>query len=268
MINNMQPREVSFTKQVNTRDFYKGTSFRWCGDWEPGKLYSNDAYFIDYVAYDNSLWVCTKSHYASESAAPCEHSAHWQNAVAPGPEGKPGLSALHVGPNPPTYEEYGDNYTNMLWLDTSVVNSDQTMRVYSKNEVDSKFYTKEQSDIRFVSKDLLDDKNYATKKDLEKYGTKEYILGVMSGWVPEDGKDVPDFKDYYTKDDINNFFQPKGNYLTSIPQEFLTESEIESRDAVVSKAVEQVNARVNTIFKILAEAGYNVPGEEIDGSEW
>lgn len=120
----------------------------------------------------------------------------------------------------------------------------------------------------YVSRNELEARHFATKEDLNNYGTKEYILGVVSGWVPEDGKDVPDFKDYYTKDDINNFFQPKGNYLTSIPQEFLTESEIESRDAVISKAVEQVNARVNTIFKILAEAGYNVPGEEIDGSEW
>ena len=29
------------------------------------------------------------------------------------------ISNLHVGPEPPTYEEYGDNYLNMLWLDTT-----------------------------------------------------------------------------------------------------------------------------------------------------
>lgn len=263
----MQPREVNFTKQVNTRDFYKGTSFRWCGDWEPGKLYSNDAYFIDYVTYDNAIWVCIKSHYASESAAPCEHSAHWQNAVAPGPEGKPGRPAIHVGPNPPTYEEYGEDYTKVLWLDTDE-DASQLFSLYSKEETDQKFLSKSDAKNTYVSKKELATKQFATKEELNNYGTKEYILGIVSGQVPEDGKDVPDFKDYYTKDDINNFFQPKGNYLTSIPQEFLTESEIESRDAVISKAVEQVNARVNTIFKILAEAGYNVPGEEIDGSEW
>ena len=29
------------------------------------------------------------------------------------------ISNLHVGPEPPTYEEYGDNYLNMLWIDTT-----------------------------------------------------------------------------------------------------------------------------------------------------
>lgn len=127
MINKMQPKEVNFTKQVNTRDFYKGTSFRWCGEWEAGKLYSNDTYFIDYVVYDNALWVCTSSHYSSEDVAPCPHSPHWQNAVAPGPQGRPGTDgrhAIHVGPNPPTRQEYGDNYKNVLWLDTDEVPSD------------------------------------------------------------------------------------------------------------------------------------------------
>ena len=264
----MQPKEVNFTKQVNTRDFYKGTSFRWCGDWEPGKLYSNDAYFIDYVAYDNSLWVCTKSHYASESAAPCEHSAHWQNAVAPGPEGKAGASALHVGPNPPTYEQYGDNYKNMLWLDTSASASSDVISVYSKDEADRKFLSNSSAELKFVGKDELAAKRFATKDDLSNYGTKEYILGVVSGWVPEEDSNAPDFNNYYTKEDINNFFQRKGDYLTTIPEGYITENEIESRDAVLNKAIEQVNNRVNVLLKIMAEAGYNVPGDIIDGSEW
>lgn len=29
------------------------------------------------------------------------------------------VNNIHVGPNPPTYEEYGDNYLNMLWIDTT-----------------------------------------------------------------------------------------------------------------------------------------------------
>lgn len=29
------------------------------------------------------------------------------------------VNNIHVGPKPPTYEEYGDNYLNMLWIDTT-----------------------------------------------------------------------------------------------------------------------------------------------------
>ena len=29
------------------------------------------------------------------------------------------VNNIHVGPEPPTYEEYGDNYLNMLWIDTT-----------------------------------------------------------------------------------------------------------------------------------------------------
>lgn len=264
----MRPKEVNFTKQVNTRDFYKGTSFRWCGEWEPGKHYSNDTYFIDYVVYDNCLWVCINSHYSSADSAPCPHSAHWQEAVAPGPEGKAGAAALHVGPNPPTYEQYGDNYKNMLWLDTSAANSESVVPVYNKDEADRKFCSKQEAEVLYVSKDELAAKRFASKDDLNNYGTKEYILGVVSGWVPEGDENAPDFKNYYTKDDINNFFQPKGEYLTSIPEGYITENELESRDVILNRAIEQVNNRVNVLLKIMADAGYNVPGDIIDGSEW
>lgn len=50
-----KPKNVNFSSQANSRDFYKGTSFRWAGTWEPGKLYANDTYFIDVVSYNGSM---------------------------------------------------------------------------------------------------------------------------------------------------------------------------------------------------------------------
>lgn len=70
----IRPKNVNFSSQINSRDFYKGTSFRWAGEWEPGKLYSNDTYFVDFISYDGSMWVCIKSHYASENTIPSKTS--------------------------------------------------------------------------------------------------------------------------------------------------------------------------------------------------
>lgn len=165
--NNVIPEVVDFSTpgmRGRSRDFYKGTSFRWAGSWEPGKLYSNDTYFIDFVSYDGSMWVCIKSHYASESIVPSKTSEYWQSVVdnsdmkgpqgekgekgdkgekgetgsegksayevwkdfggegseedffnsLKGERGEQGFPGVHVGPEPPTEEEYGPDFQNIL----------------------------------------------------------------------------------------------------------------------------------------------------------
>lgn len=53
----------SFTKY--TRDFYKGKSFHFSGEWTPGIHYVNDEYDCDFVTYRNTLLVCNKTHLSS-----------------------------------------------------------------------------------------------------------------------------------------------------------------------------------------------------------
>lgn len=36
-------------KPAQSVNFYKGTSFRWCGSWIDGRSYTNDEFFIDVV---------------------------------------------------------------------------------------------------------------------------------------------------------------------------------------------------------------------------
>lgn len=76
----IKPKSVNFFSQINSRDYYKGTSFRWAGEWEPGKLYSNDTFFVDFVSYYGKVYVCVKSHYASNTVAP-GNSEYWNLAV-------------------------------------------------------------------------------------------------------------------------------------------------------------------------------------------
>lgn len=155
----IKPKSVNFSSQINSRDYYKGTSFRYSGVWEAGKLYSNDTYFVDYVSYNGSLWVCLKSHYASN---PPQQNEYWQCVVEKGDAGYP---AIHVGPNPPTPEEYGPNYLNVLWIDSDEESS--SPKVYSANEIDeildamlkelhSKFVMKDVVDSMFVNGGNID----------------------------------------------------------------------------------------------------------------
>lgn len=53
-----------------SRDFYKGTSFKMKGDWDLGTHYFHDEYIIDYVSYNGALLVCTKSHLADNENKP------------------------------------------------------------------------------------------------------------------------------------------------------------------------------------------------------
>lgn len=53
-----------------SRDFYKGTSFKMKGIWDPGTHYFNDEYIIDYVAYEGALLACKRSHLAEHSNRP------------------------------------------------------------------------------------------------------------------------------------------------------------------------------------------------------
>lgn len=54
----------------NSRDFYRGTSFKMSGDWTPNTHYFNDEYIVDFVAWDGALLSCVRSHISSESNRP------------------------------------------------------------------------------------------------------------------------------------------------------------------------------------------------------
>lgn len=63
-----------------SRDYYKGTSFRWAGEWESGKLYSGDEYYVDFVSYEGALWVCVHTHFGT--TAPDKSPKHWEKALS------------------------------------------------------------------------------------------------------------------------------------------------------------------------------------------
>lgn len=113
-----------------TIHFYKGTSFRWVGDWMVGKTYTNDEFNIDVVYHKGTSWVCVMSHISNINTEPSEDSQYWNIHVY---QSGPGI---HVGETPPTEEKFGEEFSNMLWLDTSL--ESKTTSVYSKDQADEK----------------------------------------------------------------------------------------------------------------------------------
>ena len=82
----------------NSRDFYKGTSFKMSGEWKSGIHYFNDEYIIDFVAYEQTLWACQRSHISDLSNPPSKNSQFWTEVVT-GVEGKAYVPSLDENGN-------------------------------------------------------------------------------------------------------------------------------------------------------------------------
>lgn len=54
----------------NSRDFYKGTSFKMAGEWITNTHYFNDEYIVDFVSFEGALLSCTRSHTSSSLNMP------------------------------------------------------------------------------------------------------------------------------------------------------------------------------------------------------
>lgn len=54
----------------NSRQYYKGTSFKMSGEWKDETNYFNDEYIVDFVAYKGALLSCSKSHLSSATTEP------------------------------------------------------------------------------------------------------------------------------------------------------------------------------------------------------
>lgn len=82
----------------NSRDFYKGTSFKMSGEWKSGMHYFSDEYIIDFVAYEQTLWACQRSHISDLANPPSKNSKFWTEVVT-GVEGKAYVPSLDENGN-------------------------------------------------------------------------------------------------------------------------------------------------------------------------
>ena len=56
----------------HSRDYYRGASFHFSGNWMSGAHYVSDDYNIDFVVHDQVLLACAKSHLATLENEPTQ----------------------------------------------------------------------------------------------------------------------------------------------------------------------------------------------------
>lgn len=91
------PTDISSSREYyglnNSQDIYKGTSFKFSGDWVANTHYFNDEYIVDFVTYtdpvtsERSLWACKRNHLSVNP--PSMNSREWTYVMS-GTEGAPG----------------------------------------------------------------------------------------------------------------------------------------------------------------------------------
>lgn len=190
--------EIQKSKILESRDFYKGKSFRFVHEWHPGTNYFNDQFNVDFITFNNTLLACKKSHKSSNENIPVIIYDS-QNPLQP------------IGVNSDFWEFVLSGIANDVNLDLS------------------NYYTKDQIDDTFVSKDIL--KDYATKTEVEgkqnqlvsgtniKTINGESILG--SGNIEIKVSPDVDLSGFATK----QWVEDKG-YLTAVPSHYVTKNEL------------------------------------------
>ena len=70
MLNDIKVNYGNTYAVSHSRDYQKGKSFNFAGEWKQGCHYFNDAYCTDFVIYKSALLACAKSHLASRDTEP------------------------------------------------------------------------------------------------------------------------------------------------------------------------------------------------------
>ena len=84
------PTDISSSREYyglnNSQDIYKGTSFKFSGEWVANTHYFNDEYIIDFVTYPYlndegeevmAMWACTRNHLSQAGSEPMMNSRYW-----------------------------------------------------------------------------------------------------------------------------------------------------------------------------------------------
>ena len=157
----------------------------------------------------------------------------------------------------------------------------------TESELESKGYISA-IPTEYVTESELESKGYLTREDvgdidvdLSDYYTKEQIDGknfvtngdlVMKGYATKEEVQTEvskiDLTDYYKKGESDSKYQPKGSYLTSIPSEYVTETELSGKGYATQGYVDRVETQLSTKQPQLV-SGTNIKtinGESILGS--
>ena len=257
--------DIQKNKILNSRDFYKGKSFRFAHEWHDGITYFNDDFYTDFVVYKNVLLACKSTHTSNSLNIPViiykgvqpigiENSEFWSfvlsGIVNPDASFKvqfsPSVEALPkasehvgeifvvgpVGSSGNAYEEYIAIHTpsydeEYIW---ELVGGGNTSVDLSNYVTKTEF----QNSLQYTSdsiKTWVNNQNYTTESEVNKMIENASLNGDV------------DLSDYYTKDEIDN----KG-FITSIPSEYITERELNISNNTIIEYIDGKNNYQDSII--------------------
>ena len=250
--------EIQKNKILNSRDFYKGKSFRFAHEWHDGITYFNDDFYTDFVVYKNVLLACKNTHTSNSLNVPViiydgiqpigiENSEFWSfvlsGIVNPDASFKvqfsPSVNALpkaseHVGEifvvGP--IGNYGNAYEEYIAIHTPSYDEEYTWELVGGENVSidlSNYVTKAELQNQLqqtseVIKTWVTTQDYTTTSEVNKMIEAASLSGDI------------DLSDYYTKDEIDS----KG-FITSIPSEYITESELSNVTEQLKSYIDEKN---------------------------
>ena len=101
----------------------------------------------------------------------------------------------------------------------------------------TQYYTKEESDGKYATKaEIPSTDNLATKEELALKADKSSLGNYLLKSEAQ--------SNYETKENAAATYQPKGNYLTSIPEEYVTDEELSAKNYATT---EQLNAKQDAL---------------------
>lgn len=194
--------DIQRDRVLDSLEYYKGKSFNYAHAWHTGIHYFNDSSNIDFVTYKNVLLACKKSHLSSSNSVPViiydtenplqpigVKSEYW-SFVLSGIVGTAENNGFKVGFSPNVESlPTADNHIGEIYVVGPVGSAGNAYLEYIA------IHTPSYED--------------------------EYTWELIGG-----GNVSVDLSEYYTKTQSDEKYQPKGNYLTEIPDKYVTDVEL------------------------------------------
>lgn len=119
---------------------------------------------------------------------------------------------------------------------------------YTKTECDGKFQLKgnylTSIPSEYVTESELTAKNYATKSEIPTIPTNVSSFTNDAGYITNTALDG-----YATETYVSDTYQVKGNYLTSVPDEYVTDTELTNKGYATTTYVDTQIGNINTILE-------------------